>query len=321
MTVLLTAFQKDLLDALQRGIEICPRPYEKLAVKFNCREQDVLEGIGRLKKEGFIRRFRGLINARALGRAATLATAQVPQAKLDKVAAAVSALPGVSHNYLRDHAFNLWFTLQAESLEQIEKTLSELARQHGIEFYSLPSERVFKLDVRFVFSCSPEKTPDLPGCEEAVELSDVDRQVLSFLQQDFPLTGKPFSAVEGLDEASCVDTVRSLAQRGVLKRIAAVVNHYKLGYQANVMFCVQIDTEQIESVGTILAGYKQVSHCYQRKTFAGWPYNVFAMIHAHSDELLKTWIEDFVRTLGIRDYALLRTVRELKKEPVILDFF
>ena len=323
MTDLLTAFQKDLLDALQRGIEICPRPYDQLAPKLNSSESAVLEEIARLKKEGFIRRFRGQINYRALGRVATLATAKVPADKLDCVAGAVSALPGVSHNYLRDHAFNLWFTLQGQSFEQIDRILSELTREHGVNFFSLPAERVFKLDVRFELNSPQEETretPDMAAADKAVILTPVDKQVLSFLQKEFPLAVDPFSKAKGLDEQSCLEAVRSLARKGVLKRIAAVANHYKLGYKANGMFCIQLPDEQVEMVGSFLAGYKQISHCYQRRTFAGWPYNVFAMVHAHTDQLLETWTEDFAGTMKIENYTLLKSVRELKKEPVLLDF-
>lgn len=319
----MTPFREKLLDALQQGIQICARPYEELAARVSASEPQVLSEIARLKAEGLIRRFRGQINYRALGRVATLVTAKVPPDKLDTVIAAVNALPGVSHNYLRDHAFNLWFTLQAESPQRIEAVLSGLSRQLGIEFYSLPAARVFKLDVRF------QSRPDSPEPEQpapvyppvrAARLSDAEKLALRFVQREFPLTSQPFKQAEGLEERACLDVVRTLIEKGVLKRIAAVVNHYKLGYLANGMFCAIVPPDQVEPVGLRLAAYKQVSHCYQRRPFAGWPYNLFAMIHAHTDDLLRTWTQDFAHTMKIENFVVLKTLRELKKEPVFIDF-
>ncbi len=323
MSESLSSFEKELLDALQKGIEICPRPYEALARRLAVSQSQVLEGIARLKGGGLIRRFRGQIHYRVLGRVATLAAAEVPSEKLDRVIAAVNALPGVSHNYLRDHAYNLWFTLQAKSYEQIDAILSGLTNQHGVAFYSLPAERVFKLDVRFELGSGggEARNPAGPaGFERPVVLSDAEKRVLRFLQAEFPQVADPFARVEGLDERACVEAAESLCAKGAVKRIAAVVNHYKLGITANVMFCAAVADDQIESAGASLAGYRQVSHCYRRRSFAGWPYTLYAMIHAHREDLIRTWIEDFVHTAGIGDYALLRTVRELKKEPVLLDF-
>jgi DNA-binding Lrp family transcriptional regulator len=289
-------------------------------------EAQVLSEIARLKEDGLIRRFRGQIDYRALGRVAVLVAAAVPPDRLDVAAAAVNALPGVSHNYLRDHAFNLWFTLQDRSLEQIDAVLSGLSRRLGIEFHSLPAERIFKLDVRF-HSGPDSSEPDRPA--EAAEvkaparpadLSDLEKQALRFIQREFPVVSDPFARAEGLDEQACLDAARSLRDKGVLKRIAAVVNHYKLGYLANGMFCALVPPDQIEPAALRLAAYKQVSHCYQRRPFPGWPYNLFAMIHAQTGDLLAAWTRDFAHTMKIDDFVVLKTLRELKKDPVLLDF-
>ncbi|HPY77601.1 MAG TPA: hypothetical protein PLQ45_07160, partial [Anaerohalosphaeraceae bacterium] len=89
---------------------------------------------------------------------------------------------------------------------------------------------------------------------------------------------------------------------------------------ANGMFCAAVPSDRIESVGRRLAAYRQISHCYQRRPFAGWPYNLFAMIHARNDAMLRMWTEDFSHTMKINDFVVLRTVREFKKEPVLINF-
>ena len=160
----MTPFQGLLLDFLQEGIEIVSRPFEALANRLSVCESEVLTQTHYLKEEGIIRRFRGQINYRALGRVATLVTAQTPPDRLDETARAINDLPGVSHNYLRDHNYNLWFTLQDSSMERIDSILSDLSKRLGVEFRSLPAERVFKLDVRFQSRPDCRIPSRLSGC-------------------------------------------------------------------------------------------------------------------------------------------------------------
>jgi DNA-binding Lrp family transcriptional regulator len=134
---------------LQEGLPMCRKPYDDLAKYLNNNEETILQETEELKETGVIRRICALINRRALGMVSTLVAAHIPQESLQEVAEAVNSLENVSHNYLRQHHYNLWFTLQAESAKQIEVTVSNLSERFGIDFYSLSVKRVFKLDVRF----------------------------------------------------------------------------------------------------------------------------------------------------------------------------
>ncbi|MEN6333032.1 MAG: radical SAM protein, partial [Phycisphaerales bacterium] len=145
----LTDLQKRLCNRLQDGLPFCPRPFAEIAEALDSTEAEVLERTRAMKESGVIRRLSAVINPRALGMASTLVTAHVPADRIDAVAAAVNALAGVSHNYLREHRYNLWFTLQESSVDRIAETLAGLRGQFGVEFHSLPVTQVFKLDVRF----------------------------------------------------------------------------------------------------------------------------------------------------------------------------
>ena len=114
MTVSLTDFEKRLCNRLQRGLPLVSQPFAGIASELACTEAQVLEQARQLKASGVLRRICAVLNQRALGMASTLVTAHVPDEQIWPVTAAVNALPGVSHNYLRNHRFNLWFTLQAE---------------------------------------------------------------------------------------------------------------------------------------------------------------------------------------------------------------
>ncbi|MEJ5258871.1 MAG: hypothetical protein WHS88_01645 [Anaerohalosphaeraceae bacterium] len=317
----LTAFQRDLLAVLEGGIEVVPEPYQLIAERLGCSVQQVLKEIGRLKGQGFIRRLRGQIDSRLLGRTACLVTASVPSDRMEQVNTLVRELPGVSHQYLRDHVFNLWFTLQAESDERIQQILDDLSSRCGLVFYALPAIRTFKLQVRFLADPPARERAD-SGLKpsEPVTLNEQQKRVLMFLQSEFPVVPHPFAQCPGTAEMDCLDAVRELMHKGVLKRIAAVLNHYRLGFSVNAMVCWRVPEDRVEAAGAALALFRQVSHCYQRRTFPDWPYNLFAMVHSRSEEELNGWVEQAQRAAGLDDFVLLRTLREIKKEPVRLDF-
>ncbi len=328
----LTDFEIQLLRTIQQPLPICPRPFAKVGELLETTEQAVLETITKLKNDGFIRRFRPQLNYRALGRIAALVCAHVPDEKFDAVASAVSALDGVSHNYCRNHHYNLWFTLQAGSLIAIDVTLDGLKDEFDVEFHSLPATRLFKLDVRFD-PAGPEAIAKQPFASPAaemrmsdvppvpVELTDTEKQVLGAIQSELPVTEMPFDVIPELPEAiDVIEVLQSVSDKGVLRKIAAVLNYTRLGYTANAMFCAEVPSDRISTVGADLAGCAMVSHCYERKTFDGWPFNFYAMCHAGSLEQIAEMTESACITHNITHTQLLTTERELKKHPVRIVF-
>ncbi len=315
---------------LQDGLPVCSRPFARIAKDLDCDEQTVLQQIKQLKDSGVIRRFRAMIDYRALGMVSTLVTAHVSGDNLRDVADAVNSLDGVSHNYCREHFYNLWFTLQAQTDGRIEIILNDLSSRFNTEFHSLPVECVFKLDVRFdadsltmrgrsgsydpMKQMSPDAVP--------VELDEVQKQILLNLQDELELTAEPFDFSCGVDagKEEILKKIQQLIDLGVIRRIAAVVDHRRLGFAANVMFVCEVPRERIVRAGECLAGFGTVSHCYQRRTFYGWPYNLFAMMHGADIDRIRSDIDEFVEAEKIDAYELLPTVAELKKQPVWHDF-
>jgi DNA-binding Lrp family transcriptional regulator len=321
----LTELQKQLCDILQRGLPICEKPFVEIAEVLGTNEKNVLEQIQGLKNAGIIKRFRAIINHRALGKTSTLAAAHVPEEKLQEVAEAVNLLQCVSHNYLRDNFYNLWFTLQAQTISQIDKILSGLSGRFGIDFHSLPVVRSFKLDVRFKFEKKrSEFVPDVKAIpkDEVVVLDADEKLILSKLQSELEITSKPFSFLcdEKLGLEDILQIIIGLVDKGVIRRIAAVLDYRKLGFTANVLFVCEVPQEKIIETGKKLAGSDLVSHCYERGTFENWPYNLFAMMHGRSMDELHKFVDEFVESENIKSYQLLPTVAELKKEPVQYNF-
>lgn len=317
----LTKFQKQLCNKLQDGLPICEKPFEELAKNLDADEDAVLQKMIRLKQFGVIRRISALINYRALGMTGTLVAAHIPQENLQEVAEVVNSLENVSHNYQRKHYYNLWFTLQAPTFEQINVTLSKLSGRFGIDFHSLPVERIFKLDVRFDAESEGEllsqEVRPIPK-QKIIKLTAEENLVLSKLQTDLNITARPFDSLcgEGLEIKDVLRIIQGLIDNGVIRRIAAVVDHRKLGFSANVLFVSKVPQSRIIKAGEELARFGIVSHCYQRKTFENWPYNLFGMMHGKSFGDIQRAIDKFVEAEKIDSFELLPTAAELKKQPV-----
>lgn len=315
----MTKLQKQLCNALQEGLPICRKPYDDLARYLNNDEETILREIKELKKAGVIRRICALINSRALGLTGTLVAAHIPEENLREVAEAVNSMENVSHNYLRRHYYNLWFTLQAESPKEIEVTVLNLSGRFGIDFYSLPVERVFKLDVRFDAEGEGQfgEAGRIPKDEKA-ELDETEKRILSKLENDLEVVSEPFDFLcgEGLDVEEILRVLQRLIDKGVIRRIAAIVDHRKLGFTENVLFCSKVPRDRIAEAGEALARFGAVSHCYERKPVENWPYNLYAMMHGRSMGEIQHLVNKFTEAERIDSFELLPTAEELKKKPV-----
>ncbi|MBP8302892.1 MAG: hypothetical protein KBE04_02055 [Phycisphaerae bacterium] len=310
----MTDLQQRLCNLLQRGLPVCTRPFEEIAARLGCTEQQVLEHTRDLVQAGVVRRIGPVVNGRALGRTSTLVAARVPARSLREVVDVVNGLPGVSHNYLRDHPTNLWFTLQGRGLDEIQGVLGGLRDQLGVEFHSLPARRVFKLEVFFDATGQerPCAEPPLPPCARAVDMTGREWAVLSGLQKGLRIEPRPW---DGLGEGA-VSIIEALVRKGVVRRIAAVVDHRRLGFTANGLFVAEVHEDRIAAAGRGLAVHPWVTHCYQRGSFPGWPYTLYAMIHGRSAHEIRSLAQDAGRSHGLDQVLLLETLQEFKKRPV-----
>ena len=147
-------------------------------------------------------------------------------------------------------------------------------------------------------------------------ISDVERRILAVLQKGLPKSQSPYEDTArqaGIATEELLAVLKKWRQQGKLRRIGAIVNHFKVGLGAGAMVVWQVEPESVEEVGRILAGFKEVSHVYERHIDKNWSYNVYTMVHAPNQKELQHTIEMMAENSGVSNYRVLETEKELKK--------
>lgn len=327
------AKDRALLNAIQNNFPIAVHPYRLLGEAEGMTEEDAFRRIRRLRQEGIIRRLGGVFDSRRLGYYSTLCAGKVPEDKIPVLAGLLEKVPGVTHNYIRNHTYNVWFTLIARSYSAAEHILQAIREKTGLaDIFTLPASRVFKINVNFDFETALDDGDQEESSggnqemigehkEEAVpyELSNEEIELVRIIQGNLPDSPTPFTVLA--DQLQWpVDKVIALAGHllavKVIRRFGAVLRHQKAGFVANVMGVWQVDPAQGDRVGQIMAKFKEVTHCYQRPALPDWPYNLFTMIHGRTPEDCEEIMKRISLATGVRTYAMLSSIVELKKSSM-----
>ena len=313
-----------LLKEIQSHIPLVERPFARLAERLGVSEERVVEELRKLKEEGIVRQISPIYDTKAAGYDSALVAFRVPPSRVEGVATLVNTHPGVSHNYEREHRFNLWFTLAVppDGKLSLEETVSLLADLGGVEEYLiLRSVKTFKIGVRLDYT-DPAEREEVRVCESRrAELSLLEREVIKASQKDIPLVERPFCALAervGIPERKLLEVLRGLKDKGVMRRFSAVLFHRRMGFKANGMAVWKVPEERVEEVGHYLASFRGVSHCYERTTCEGWNYNLFSMIHGRSREEVLSFVRRAGEELGLGEREVLFSKREFGKRRIEL---
>ncbi len=329
----LQAADRDLLDAVQRDIPLTARPFDEVGARCGLSGREVRERLGRLKEAGIVRQISAIFDTRSLGYASSLVAARVDPADLEHAAAVISAHPGVSHNYLRNHDFNLWYTIAisprsrlglAASVERLH------AESRALSTRLLPTVKLFKIGVRFDLGrgAAPRERGQVDRGHarrnDAAETPLTGREIafVRSMQRDLPLAENPFAGIAE-ELGMTLSELREMHQRfladGRMRRFAGVLHHRKAGFSANAMGVwagPAGDDEELDRLGKTMAGFHEVSHCYQRPSYPDWPYNLFTMVHGPSREHCDQVLASIAAATGLTNRMALYSSREFKKERV-----
>ncbi len=315
-----------LLDAVQQGVAMVERPFVELAERAGIDEATCLERLRSLRgHRRVIRQISAIFDTRALGYASSLVAARVEPRELERAAAVVNRHPGVSHNYQRDAAFNLWYTLAVppDSALGLQGTMDVLHRESGaIATRALPTIRRYKIGVKFSFGVHDGSgSASFADRQASVDhaLDESDRAMIRALQEDLPIEPRPFAGwakQAGVSERELLGAARRYRDRRQMRRFAAVLHHRTAGMRANVMGVWRCDEDRADEMGGKLAAFDAVSHCYQRPTCDDWPYRLYTMVHAATPDEANTILRGMQRATGLADPRALWSVREFKKQRV-----
>jgi siroheme decarboxylase len=320
----LDELDRKLLNLLQGSFPIASRPYAHVAELAGVPEQEVLTRTKRLLDERIIREITPIFDTRVLGYSSMLVAAKVDPENPWRAAKIINSHPGVSHNYLRDHEFNLWFTIATEpdSRLGLEGTLQLLARLTGAESVrQLPTLRLFKIRMDLEMEQGTEVLAAAAEAvdyrePEAIELSDVDYAVIRATQGPMEVVSEPFAAPAaelGVSQEQLFAQLESMRERHALRRVAAILFHRRAGFSANGMGVWKVPEERIVELGPRMASFRGISHCYQRPTYPDWPYSVFTMAHGRSKEECDAILDSIAEDTGIHERRTLYSSTEFKK--------
>jgi DNA-binding Lrp family transcriptional regulator len=322
----LDEIDRRLMNLMQSEFPLDPEPFAKLAAAASIPITEFMERTQRLLDGRIIRDITPIFDTRALGYSSMLVAAKVDHEHPHRPAKIINEHPGVSHNYLRDHEFNLWFTIATppDSRLGLEGTLDVLQRLTGAEsIRQLPTLTMFKINMNLEMEGDTDalaaKVEAVPPRElEPQPYDDFDVEVIRAIQGPMAVTERPYddaAAALGLDTGSFLAHMERFVERKILRRVAAILYHRRAGFSANGMGVWRVEPAEVAEVGGRMAAVRGISHCYERPTYADWPYSVFTMAHGRSKEECDAVLQSIADEHDLHgvDRAVLYSSTEFKK--------
>jgi DNA-binding Lrp family transcriptional regulator len=315
---------KRLLNLMQGSFALTRRPFAHVAGLAKLSEDEVMARVQRLLDKRIIREITPIFDTRALGYQSMLVAAKVDPERPHRAAKIINAHPGVTHNYLRNHDFNLWFTIAVEpgSRLGLDGTLDVLAAETGAHsIRQLPTLKLFKIRMDLEMEAGTDALATAgeavaPRELDPIELSDEDIATIRATQGPMPVIAEPYApAAErlGVSQDEVLARLESLREREGLRRVAAILYHRRAGFSANGMGVWKVPEADVLATGMRMAAFRGISHCYQRPTYPDWPYSVFTMAHGRSKEECDAILDSIAAATGISERATLYSSTEFKK--------
>lgn len=309
----LSELERSFINQYQGGFPLLEQPFRLVAADLGCAENTLLDSIRHLLDTGMLSRFGPLYDAVKLGGGLTLAAMSVPEEDFEHITALVNEFPEVAHNYRREHELNMWFVLATDSPESIGSTVDRIEQATGLKVYNFPKQEEFYVGLWLDLDADNNiTTVPLPAAiatasatmpaSSVYTLDDLDRKIINASQAGLSLVDCPYGVIA--EEAGCTSQevkqrLQNMLSCGIIRRIGAVPNHYRLGLKANGMTVWDIADDQARQLGMQIGQLDFVSHCYLRpRQLPIWRYNLFAMVHGHTRDEVNQKAEHIAATLG-----------------------
>lgn len=315
MPEIIEKIQTDLLDVIQTDFPIEERPFKAIGNRIGLTEKDVLNALQSLKDKKILRRLGPVFELRKLGYVSTLVAVEVNKEQVSALSDAIQKINEITHNYLRDHTLNMWFTITARNKEVRDDIITWVRGYPGvIRILDLPVVSVFKINAVFGVKSKSNVHISTENNFHNKPLTSFEQDIVRALQEDFPLVERPFRAIAGAlnnDESDIIKHVQQWLSDRTIRRFGARLNHRLAGYTCNLLAAWK--GPHLESLGKIFAEFPEITHCYLRKSHTDWPYELFTMIHAKSEKEMSDSIVKMKNFAQGAEIVTLKTLKELKK--------
>lgn len=322
----MTDLDRALLDLIQGDFPLTERPYATLGEQLGISEEAALDSLRKLRELHVVRQISAIFDSRRLSYRTSLVAMKVAPERIAQAAEVINRHPGVSHNYERNHPYNIWFTVAVPPTGDLQRDVDELHALAGAEkTWMLPTLKLFKIGVTLDMSGEADILRKAPvkHAWTNIEIFDApsreNQELIRVLQGDLELVSRPFDAWAeelGLTPEQLFTNARRLLDSKLMRRFSAVLHHRDAGYISNAMAVWVVPEEQILEVGAKMASFAAVSHCYQRPVYPDWPYSIFTMIHGRKKADCTALVEAIEAETGITEKALLFSTKEFKKVRV-----
>jgi DNA-binding Lrp family transcriptional regulator len=311
----------DILSIIQKNFPLTKKPFLDISKELGISENEVLKIIQEQKESKIIRQTSAIFDTKSLGFSSSLVAFKVKEEDIDNAVKIINAHPGISHNYERDHDFNIWFTIAIDPNSKLglEKSVEILAKKtKSVDHIMLPTLKLFKISVKLNTTGKDAKKEKVNKSVEKkkITLTPLHIDIIKLAQEDIEIVSEPFAKIIkelNINYETFFHTLQELKEAGVMRRFASILNHRKAGFNANAMTVWDIDEAKGEEIGKTAAEFSAVSHCYLRPKYPNWQYNLFTMIHGKTKEETSSIIEDIAKEIEHKSKRPLYSTREFKK--------
>lgn len=318
---------RQFINRFQGGLPIVEHPYSSMASVLHSDESTLIATIKDLLEKGYLSRFGPLYNSSCMGGGLSLAALSASEEEFDRIAELVNGFAEIAHNYRREHELNMWFVIATETPQEVQKTIDRIEYLSGLAVYNFPKIQEFYLGLWLSLDEDGGVTTrsiDIPTLYKKTVIDGLDRKIIQATQQGLPLESSPFGEIAvrcDCDTQTVIKRLKRMLDNGVIRRIGAVPNHYKLGLRSNGMSVWNIPGARLNILGKKIGKLDFVSHCYERPRYLPlWPYNLFAMVHGNSRDEVNQKVDQIAELVGsdCDQHEVLFSTRVLKKSGMRL---
>jgi len=310
----------EILSRIQKKFPLVAKPFEVIADELDMSEDEVLTILQEQKSKNIIRQTSAIFDTKRLGYKSSLVAFKIIKEKISDAVKIINSHPGISHNYERNHDFNIWFTLAVppHSKLGLDGTVSLLANlTDADEYIMLPTLKLFKINVKLNTTGKDEKKEEVKKVVHTeIEMTPLHHAIIRAAQYDIEMVSEPFKKIIdglGIEYDKFFSILDELQEAGVMRRFASILNHRKAGFNANAMVVWDVDEEKGEEIGATAAAFSAVSHCYLRPKYPNWSFNLFTMVHGKTKEETDSIIADMAKEIESKSHMPLYSSREFKK--------